>query len=230
MVVPLTLGFSTGIFQMLVLRRITPHAIWWVPLTVLAFAIITLSGDTIGSITELLLIMALPGTITAAGLWLLLRQAAQQPNAIGQVAASEQNSWRRRPALLALLVISALAFFIVAPWAYAVGQIELAKSEGIYGSPEEAIIARHSQGWGGARVVSIENVHASTNRRDGSMEHVWFGGAEITLDRIPQGGRRSNYSTGSFYLHVRDGWVHMPEGAFPPLVGWLMEIYNLEGQ
>lgn len=230
MVVPLTLGFSTGILQMLVLRRITPHAIWWLPVTVLAFGAIILSGDTIGSISELFFIMSLPGAISAAGLWLLLRQAARQPNRANQVAASEKKSWRQRPALLALLGISVLAFSIFTPWAYAVGQIELAKSEGIYASPEEAIMARQSQGWGGARVVSIENVQAGPNRHDGSMDHVWFGGAQITLDRIPAGGRHSSYNTGSFYLRLRDGWVHMPEGAFPQLVGWLMEVYHLEGQ
>jgi hypothetical protein len=28
---------------------------------------------------------------------------------------------------------------------------------------------------------------------------------------------------------VREGWVHVSEGAFPTFIGWVMELYNLEG-
>jgi hypothetical protein len=33
---------------------------------------------------------------------------------------------------------------------------------------------------------------------------------------------RDYYDTGSFYLRVRDGWVHVPEGAFPEFIGFVM--------
>jgi hypothetical protein len=30
-------------------------------------------------------------------------------------------------------------------------------------------------------------------------------------------------------MHVRDGWVHLSEGAFPEFIGWVMELYGQEG-
>jgi hypothetical protein len=34
---------------------------------------------------------------------------------------------------------------------------------------------------------------------------------------------------GSFFLHVRDGWVHLGEGQLPQFVGWLMTFYGFQG-
>jgi len=78
-------------------------------------------------------------------------------------------------------------------------------------------------------VIRIENVHAGPNFHDGSLPHVWFGGADVYLDRIPDGGRWDHYATGSFYLRVEEGWVHIPEGALPGYIGWVMALYGLEG-
>ncbi len=65
--------------------------------------------------------------------------------------------------------------------------IELAKNEGIYATAEEAVIAINSQGWGGAQVVKLEDVHAGPNSWDGSQPHVWFGSCRVYLDRVPKG-------------------------------------------
>ena len=35
---------------------------------------------------------------------------------------------------------------------------------------------------------------------------------------------------GSFFLRVRQGLVHMPEGAFPVLIGLAMDVFGLEGR
>jgi hypothetical protein len=50
----------------------------------------------------------------------------------------------------------------------------------------------------------------------------------VYTDRIPQGFDEDNFSTGSFYLQVRDGWVHVSEEAFPGFVGWVMELHDME--
>jgi hypothetical protein len=113
-------------------------------------------------------------------------------------------------------------------WVYAASQLALAKNDGIYPTVEEAVIAINSKGWGGAKVIRIEDVHTGPNHFDGSQPHVWFGGATVHYDRIPQGGRRDWDLAGSFYIHVRDGWVFVPEGAFPEFVGWVMELYHME--
>jgi hypothetical protein len=126
-------------------------------------------------------------------------------------------------------LISLVPLFFLFTWVYTTSQIVLAKSKGIYATPEEAIIARNSQGWGGAEVIKVEDVHASPNSWDGSQPHVWFGGGTVYLDGIPVGWDRTQYQSGSFYLHVKEGWVHVPEGAFPEFIGWGMELYDLEG-
>jgi len=78
-------------------------------------------------------------------------------------------------------------------------------------------------------VVSITNIQTSPNRRDGSQPYIWFGTATVKLDRVPAGLSRSSYFAGSYYIHTRAGWVFMGEGAFPEFVGWVMQLYNLEG-
>jgi hypothetical protein len=119
--------------------------------------------------------------------------------------------------------------FFLCIWVYAASQLALAKNRGVYPTVKEAVILKNSQGWGGAEVVEVTNVRASVNQHDGSQPHVWFGGARVYLDRVPEGWDRTEYSSGSYFIHVKDGWVHMPEGAFPEFVGWVMELYGMEG-
>jgi len=126
-------------------------------------------------------------------------------------------------------LVALVPMFFLCIWIYAVSQLALAKNEGIYPTVEEAVITRNSQGWGGAQVLRLEDVRASVNRHDGSRPHVWFGGATVYLDRIPQGWDRTQFSAGSYYIHVKEGWVHISEGAFPEFIGWVMEFYGLEG-
>jgi hypothetical protein len=229
-VLALSAGTGLGLAQWLYLRRIVPQARWIILIDALAAGSIALSGDSITSWIELLVILLLPGIITGTGLDLLLKQ--RQPGLVQ--SARELPNLRARPRLpriarLGLVVIALVPLFFACSWMYAASQLALAKNEGIYTSPEEAIIARHSQGWGGASVIKLEDIQASPNNHDGTLPHVWFGGATVYLDRIPEGGSRSQYSTGSFYLHVRDGWVHLPEGAFPGFIGWVMQLYGMEG-
>jgi hypothetical protein len=80
----------------------------------------------------------------------------------------------------------------------------------------------------GVEVEEIQMVSAGPNARDGSLPHVWFAGAYIRFNPPRRDDGRSE-SWGSFYIRVEDGWVHVGEGAFPQLIGRLMEIYRLEG-
>jgi hypothetical protein len=120
--------------------------------------------------------------------------------------------------------------FFVCSWVYAVSQLALAKNAGVYPTVEQAIIANNSQGWGDAEVVSIEGVRAGPNRPD-AQPHVWFGTAYVTLDKVPRGydSDHDHYMSGSYYIHVKEGWVLVSEGAFPEFIGWVMELYNMEG-
>lgn len=174
------------------------------------------------------MVLVLPGVITGLGLLLLLSQSHPNLHYQARREASREKS-RRFPRLarVGIGVLALVPLFFVCIWAYAASQLTLAKNEGVYSTVEEAVIAK-SQGFGGAEVVRIENVWAEPNSRT-SQPHVWFGGATVYLDRVPEGHNRDHYSTGSLYIHVREGWVHVPEGAFPGFIGWVMELYNMEG-
>jgi len=42
------------------------------------------------------------------------------------------------------------------------------------------------------------------------------------------GNARDDYDfPGSFYIKVREGWVHVPEGAFPVFIGRMMEVFGM---
>ena len=49
------------------------------------------------------------------------------------------------------------------------------------------------------------------------------------MDRAPEGHDLDYYQSGSYYVHVKEGWVLVGEGAFPEFIGWVMELYNMEG-
>jgi hypothetical protein len=223
-------GFIVGLVQWLYLRRIIKSAGWWILISVAASSSLLIVGRSITNLLEMMIIL-LPGSIMALGLWLLLRLSPHVARADDRKTRAIRKSLRQPPRLLwiVLAVVSLIPLFFVSIWLYAISQIALAKQEGVYPSPEEAVVSRLSQGWGGAEVVKLEEVRANINQHDGSQPHVWFGGARVYLDRIPLGGTRDNYSAGSYYVQVENGWVHIPEGAFPVFIGWVMELYGLEG-
>jgi hypothetical protein len=231
-VVLLPIGIVVGAAQWLVLRRILPNAFWIVAIDVAAACSLLLVGRSISNLVELvvLVIVALfPGLITGLGLWILLRES--QLEGAREMVDTPKSSARRpaRVVWIGLGLVALVPMFFLCIWIYAASQLALAKNEGIYPTVEEAVITRNSQGWGGAQVVRLEDVRASVNRHDGSRPHVWFGGATVYLDRVPQGWDRTQFSSGSYYIHVKEGWVHVSEGAFPEFIGWVMEFYGLEG-
>jgi hypothetical protein len=226
----LQIGLTLGLTQWLYLRRFLPNAFWIVFVNVLAAPSILLAGNSFNSLAELIVVLLLPGAITGLGLWLLLNQSHPKMTNEVRIEASRQNSiWLPRRLWTGLGLAAMVPLFFVCIWVYAASQLALAKNEGIYPTVEEAVIANNSQGYGGARVIAIEDVHAGPNRHDGVQPHVWFGGAKVYLDRVPEGGRRDWYLAGSYYIHVKEGWVFVGEGAFPEFIGWVMELYQMEG-
>lgn len=226
----LQIGLTLGLTQWLYLRRFLPNAFWIVFVNVLVAPSILLAGNSFNSLAELIVVLLLPGAITGLGLWLLLNQSHPKMTNEVRIEASRQNSiWLPRRLWTGLGLAAMVPLFFVCIWVYAASQLALAKNEGIYPTVEEAVIANNSQGYGGARVIAIEDVHAGPNRHDGVQPHVWFGGAKVYLDRVPEGGRRDWYLAGSYYIHVKEGWVFVGEGAFPEFIGWVMELYNMEG-
>lgn len=133
-------------------------------------------------------------------------------------------------AALVLVIVLAVLLWPPALRAYAVAQIEAAKRDGVYATPEEGMRARIEQHYRDIDRVVID--HSGTNSFDGRLPHVWFVTARVYAaargdgKAIPAG----EYDLpGSFFLHVDDGWVHVPEGAFPELIGGAMERFGLYG-
>jgi hypothetical protein len=226
----LSVGLVLGLAQWLYLRRFLPNAFWIIFIDVLAAGSILVAGRTYTSLTELA-VFFLPGAITGLGLWLLLGQFHPKVLSPVRVEASRVKSKRfPRLALVGIGVVALIPLFFACSWVYAASQLTLAKNAGVYPTVEQAIIANNSHGFGGAEVVRIENVRAGPNRPD-AQPHVWFGYATVYLDKVPQGynSDHDHYLSGNYYIHVKEGWVYVGEGAFPEFIGWVMELYNMEG-
>jgi hypothetical protein len=203
----ITTGAIVGALQSIPLQRYIPRGYLWVGINTLAFSSLLLMGSAAESIFELVLLLCLPGLISGFGMRTLLIQSAGLLKSSGSLPDRQTVDFVTRWKWI-LIPVALAVFFMLATWGYAKGQLVVAKARGIYPTPEEAIIGRFGEGWGGANVVSIENIHARMNDPDGSQPHIWFGGADVYLDRIPEGGRRTHYATGSFYVQAKmDGYT-----------------------
>jgi len=229
----LALAGSVGLAQWLFLRRLVRGAAWWLVASFCAGAVVFLAGETFESIEEMAAFLILPYLLTGLVLWLLLQREPQAESKSGPAAISLPAGKTRSPRpgrasrlLLALLLFATL--LVAGPWVYAVSHLELAKRDGVYASPEEGVRAR-AAALEGVEGVEIRMVGAGPSARDGSLPHVWFARADVRFEPPRRDDRRPWESWGSYYLRVEDGWVHIGEGAFPRLIGRLMELYDLEG-
>lgn len=131
-----------------------------------------------------------------------------------------------------LIMLSATAVWLgPRVWrAYAVMQIERAMHDGVYASPEDGMRALVGKTY--RDITRIEIERSGTNSFDGQMPHVWFVTARVYAATrgdgraIPEGD--FDYP-GSFFLRLDNGWVHVPEGAWPKLVGGAMRQFDLYG-
>ncbi|HWQ04109.1 MAG TPA: hypothetical protein VN452_02000 [Longilinea sp.] len=227
-------GLVLGLAQWLALRRYALHAGWLMLIDLVAFASLVLlprvSITNTAEMVRVILCLALPGAISGLGVWLLLHISRSRDATANEISAPRVRVAGRHPATrVAVATVAAAAIFFFLTWAYAASQLSLAKDRGAYPTVEEAVVGYNNTGFGDAKVVSITNIQTGPNRHNGSQPYVWFGTATVKLDRVPAGLSRSSYFAGSYYIHTRDGWVFMGEGTFPEFVGWVMDLYNLEG-
>jgi hypothetical protein len=140
---------------------------------------------------------------------------------------------RRIPLLVlacALLLIQCAPIAAAASYLHMVVTLEKAKREGVYATPEEGMRARVTKSW--ISLESVEIQYAGPNARDGSNPHVWFVVAQVRAASRASGAAvspRGYDSAGSFFVRVQDGWVHIPEGQLPELVGHLMRLFHYAG-
>lgn len=132
----------------------------------------------------------------------------------------------------AIIVLVATAIWFVPRGLrlYAGFQIEKAKQEGIFPTAEAGMRSLIAGTYDAIERVEIDQ--AGTNSFDGSDAHIWFVQARVYTPRRADGrstGDRGYDNPGSFFIHISDGWVHVPEGAFPELVGWVTARFEMYG-
>jgi hypothetical protein len=129
-----------------------------------------------------------------------------------------------------LLVAACLVLVsLIATWFYTTAQLSIAaRRDGVHETPEAGMRALAEKSWVDVEKIEIE--YAGPNSFDGSNPHVWFVVARVWAGGRTDGKPMGNHgygSAGSFFLHTRQGWVHVPEGAFPEFVGFGMRLFGL---
>jgi hypothetical protein len=108
-------------------------------------------------------------------------------------------------------------------WIYTTTQLRIARSKGVYATAEQGMLAKIEKHYSADQDVKL--LHAGPNAFDGSQPHVWYVIAEVRASSRA-GGSELGYngcdSPGSYFVQTKEGWVYMPEGAFPDFVGFWM--------
>lgn len=141
--------------------------------------------------------------------------------------------WKKLLLVVAVLPLAIVQFAPVlagAAWLHMLAVLEKGKREGVYATPEDGMRDLVTRSWTDIEKVEIE--HAGPNAFDGSNPHVWFVVAKVWAAKRADGtpiSQRGYESAGSFFLRVKDGWVHVAEGQFPELVGHCMRLFGYSG-
>ncbi len=111
------------------------------------------------------------------------------------------------------LVLSACVLTVT--WLYTTIQLQLARARyGVYPTPEEGMSALL---WEGQHKIEAKYLkYSGPSCVVVCSPHVWF----VHVAGSGRGG-------GAYFLHTKDGWVHMPESAFPDFIGLGMSLFGL---
>ena len=119
----------------------------------------------------------------------------------------------------------------VCSWIYTTTQLRIARSKGVYASAEQGMLAMVDEHYPADRDVKI--LYAGTNSFDGRQPHIWYVIAEVHASSRADGselGHNGCDAPGLFYLQTKEGWVFVPEGAFPEFIGFWMKVFDLAGE
>jgi len=129
-------------------------------------------------------------------------------------------------------VLICLSLVVILPWLYATIALQAARAGGVYASAEDGMRGLIAKSY--IQPERSQIIYAGTNSFDGSDPQVWYviacvwGGRRA--DGTPVGSEKHAYDQpGVFFLNVKDGWVFVPEGSFPGLLGKVMEVYGMAG-
>ena len=109
-------------------------------------------------------------------------------------------------------------------------QVNRYSADGVYDTAEEGMMALIDKNYSADREATI--LYAGTNSFNGSRPYVWYVIAEVRASAHADGSALYNEgceSPGSYFLHTKNGWIHVPEGAFPDYMGLWMTMFNMAG-
>lgn len=130
-----------------------------------------------------------------------------------------------------LIVVGLVIAFVAFAWIYTSAQLASARAKGVYATPEEGMQAMAEKYYSADRSVKI--LYAGTNSFDGSKPYIWYVIAEIRAGSRSDGselGHNGCDAPGSFFIQTKEGWVHVPEGAFPGFIGFWMKVFGWAGE
>jgi len=143
------------------------------------------------------------------------------------------NTVSRRIVMILAACVIFISLAVLAFWAYTSFQLARAKQQyGVYPTMREGMLAKIEENYQG--IVDIQWGADGPNAKDGSNPHIGFITARVwadsRMDGKPVGNDIHDFDfPGSFFLLTRDGWVSMPEGAFPEVIGLGMVLFDLAG-
>ena len=134
-----------------------------------------------------------------------------------------------------VLAVGAAGAFLLTMYTFSA--LRWARNNGVYETPQQGTIARANMYYCDVEKVDIE--HASTNSFDGSNPHIWYVIYRVyAKNHIPCDAENPGVAmyhgtyenAGNFWLNVKQGWVFMPEGKFPGVIGTWMKVLGLAGE
>jgi hypothetical protein len=126
--------------------------------------------------------------------------------------------------------VGGLLLLVIVSWGYTQVQLARYSAERVYASPEEGMLALIDTYYPPEREVKM--VYAGPNSPDGNRPYIWYVIAEVYASVRADGSAMGNNgcdAPGSYFLQTKEGWVHVPEQAFPELIGFWMDVFDLAG-
>ena len=133
---------------------------------------------------------------------------------------------RKKFLLSAAIVAMAVCVPLAITGVYSAGQLRALKAQAVYANPEDGMRKLISSSYSGVNKVEI--VHVGREMFD----DLWYVEAHIWAENRSDGKGfcgRAYDNPGSFFLHVEDGWVFIPEGKFPEIIAFGKWLFGLSG-
>lgn len=129
-----------------------------------------------------------------------------------------------------LMGVGGLLLLVIVAWGYTNLQLTRYSADGVYATPEEGLLALIDRYYPPEREVKM--LYAGPNSPKGRRPYVWYAIAEVYASVRADGSAMGNNgcdAPGSYFLQTKEGWVHVPEQAYPELIGFWMDVFDLAG-